>query len=79
MLTEYHCVGGHRFSERWGEAQPRLMPGLIAWLQRNGGLCCDCEVVMNVLQRGRRHDRYEPLACAASLSRWASEEGEQEE
>jgi hypothetical protein len=73
MLAECGCVGGHRFSERWRDAQPRRLPALLRWLQANGGCCCDCEVVMNVFGRGRRSKRHERLQCQANFDRWRRE------
>jgi len=63
MLSEFGCVGGHRFSQGWIAAQPRRMPALLRWLKDNGGCCCDCEVVMNVLGRGNRNARLRRLQC----------------
>ena len=32
------------------------MPGLLRWVQANGGLCCDCEVLVNVFATVLRAD-----------------------
>lgn len=65
MLNEFGC-NGHRFSEQWRDAQPRPLPGMMNWLSRNGGCCCDCEVVMNVFRPGRRTQRHRRFQCEAS-------------
>ena len=62
MLRKYGCRA-HAFSERWIDAQPRRMTGLMKWLEDQGGLCCDCEVMFNVFGRGRTTQRFANLAC----------------
>lgn len=69
MLDTFGCTGGHRFSERWGAAQPRPMPWLLRWVRAGGGLCCDCEVVMNVFAPGRRTPRHRQLQCEQGYQR----------
>ncbi|MCU0266861.1 MAG: DUF2695 domain-containing protein [Actinomycetia bacterium] len=56
MLDAFGRSGNHRFTERWRDAQPRRMPGLLRWVQANGGLCCDCEVLVNVFSTVLRAD-----------------------
>jgi hypothetical protein len=48
MLASHGCDNTKRWTVRWRD---RRAPGnemLIAELEARGGLCCDCEVVMNV-------------------------------
>ena len=63
-VESYGCRG-HQGAERWRDAQPTPMPGLTTWLQRHGGFC-DCEVMMNVWDRGGRDAAYEPLVLRGS-------------
>lgn len=69
MLDAFGCAGDHRLTERWRAAQPRQMPWLRRWVQAGGGLCCDCEVVMNVFAPGLRTPRHRQLQCEAGYDR----------
>ena len=68
MLDRYGCRG-HLFTHHWIDAQPQQQPRLMRWLQDSGGLCCDCEVLMNVLDRGRTNRRYPGLRCERARGR----------
>lgn len=72
MLGEFGC-SGHRFTEVWHAAQPRRLPWLADWLRRNGGCCCDCEVIWNVFLPGVRSPRHAMLQCQASYDQAAQE------
>lgn len=74
MISQFNCAGDHRFTARWRDAQPRPMPGLLAWVKRNGGCCCDCEVAMNVFYRGRRSQRHRRFQCEAHYRRSVAEQ-----
>ena len=63
MIEAYGCRG-HGFTKSWIAAQQPRPPRLLTWLKRNGGCCCDCEVIYNVLGRVRV-DRYTGLMCDA--------------
>ena len=67
MLERYGCRG-HHFTERWIDAQPKPMAGLMKWLESQGGCCCDCEVVFNVFARGRTTRRFAHLSCGRSAA-----------
>lgn len=69
MLDAFGCVGTHRFTERWRDAQARPMPWLLGWVRANGGVCCDCEVALNVFAAGARTRRHQQLQCAAAYLR----------
>ena len=69
-VQSYGCRG-HQGVERWREAQPTRMSGLTTWLERHGGYC-DCEVLMNVWDRGRRAPKYEPMFCPTAEQRLSS-------
>ena len=42
------CDGTHRFTEQWALATGRDVNGVVDFVKRHGGLCCDCEVLLNV-------------------------------
>ena len=66
VLREFGCVG-HRFTRRWAQGRRRGTPdGLVRWAERRGGLCCDCEVLINSL-RGRSAAQRGGVLCAAAL------------
>lgn len=48
MLHEFGCDGTHRWTRRWRDLRAPGAQGLISKLQRRGGCCCDCEVILNV-------------------------------
>ncbi|MGB8021861.1 MAG: DUF2695 domain-containing protein [Candidatus Nanopelagicales bacterium] len=73
MLDEFGCHG-HQFTERWHAAQPSRLPWLSDWLSRNGGCCCDCEVIWNVFLPGVRSPRHAMLQCQASFDLAAQEQ-----
>jgi len=62
MLARYGC-DGHLFTQRWIDAQPEPLTGLMGWLESQGGICCDCEVAMNVFGRRRSSRRFPHLSC----------------
>ena len=71
MLDDHGCAG-HRFTRRWAAGRTRGTPdGLVRWASARGGLCCDCEVVMNSLSRPSARSRAGMLcdAAVAQLSR----------
>lgn len=65
VLRVFGCAG-HRFTRRWATGRVRGTPdGLVRWAARRGGLCCDCEVLMNSL-RGSTAARRGGVLCAAA-------------
>jgi hypothetical protein len=48
MINEFGCDGKHRWTSRWRDLRAPRSTGLVARLQRLGGVCCDCEVLLNV-------------------------------
>lgn len=65
VLREFGCAG-HRFTRRWAQGRSRGTPdGLVRWAASRGGLCCDCEVLMNSL-RGSGAARRGGVLCAAA-------------
>jgi hypothetical protein len=48
MISEFGCDGTHRWTVRWRNARAPRARGLVVRLQRRGGCCCDCEVLINV-------------------------------
>jgi hypothetical protein len=48
MLTEHGCDNTRRWTERWRDRRAPADERLLDELADRGGLCCDCEVVMNV-------------------------------
>lgn len=67
MLEEFGCAGeNHQWTRRWIAAQPRPANWVLGWVKRNGGICCDCEVVMNVFRDDRFSQRHRRLRCEAS-------------
>jgi uncharacterized protein DUF2695 len=68
MLDAFGCpTGTHRWTERWIAAQPRSAGWVLDWAKRNGGCCCDCEVVMNAFRWDvPTEQRRQLLRCAAS-------------
>lgn len=74
VMAEFGCHGSHEWTRRWCEAQVDPTGWVLPWVQRNGGLCCDCEVLPNVFAGERRSKRHRQLRCAASYSRgWQPE------
>ena len=74
MLGEHGCAG-HRFTRRWAQGRTRGTPdGLVRWAAASGGLCCDCEVVMNSLSRPGARRRAGALCDAALASLEADDE-----
>ena len=65
-LRAFGCAG-HRFTRRWAVGRVRGTPdGLVRWAARRGGLCCDCEVLINSLH-GSGAARRAGVLCAAAL------------
>jgi hypothetical protein len=48
MVSEYGCDNTHRWVTKWRDLRAPRSKGLLQWLSRRGGVCCDCEVMMNV-------------------------------
>jgi hypothetical protein len=48
MINEFGCDGQHRWTTRWRDVRAPGATGLIRRLQRLGGVCCDCEILLNV-------------------------------
>ncbi|MGO9081457.1 MAG: DUF2695 domain-containing protein [Streptosporangiaceae bacterium] len=48
MIREFGCDGTHRWTIRWRDLRAPRARGLVGRLQERGGICCDCEVVLNV-------------------------------
>ena len=48
MIHEFGCDGTHRWTIRWRDLRAPRARGLLSRLQRLGGICCDCEVLLNV-------------------------------
>jgi hypothetical protein len=48
MINEFGCDGKHRWTIRWRDLRAPRATGLLRRLQRLGGVCCDCEVLLNV-------------------------------
>jgi hypothetical protein len=48
MIREFGCDGTHRWTIRWRDLRAPRARGLVGRLQRRGGCCCDCEVILNV-------------------------------
>lgn len=48
MISEFGCDGTHRWTERWRDLRAPRARGLVQRMQRRGGCCCDCEVILNV-------------------------------
>ena len=71
QLGDFGCHGSHEATRRWCEAQPFSTRWVVGFVQRNGGCCCDCEVLLNVLRDDRRSTRHRQLRCAASYARAA--------
>ena len=65
MISEFGCDGTHRWTVRWRNARAPRARGLVARLQRRGGCCCDCEVLINVFPD--YPDTTELLPCAGVL------------
>ena len=72
VLGEFGCHGAHEWTKRWCDAQSMATGWVLRWGRRNGGCCCDCEVVMNVFRDDRRSKRHTQLRCAPSYSPEAS-------
>lgn len=68
ILDGFGCHGAHEWTLRWCDAQPFETSWVLGWVKREGGCCCDCEVVMNALPDERRSERHQQLRCAASYA-----------
>jgi hypothetical protein len=64
VLDEFGCRGSHEWTQRWCDAQSFDTGWVLPWVQREGGCCCDCEVVMNVWAGGRSSPKHRQLKCA---------------
>jgi uncharacterized protein DUF2695 len=62
MLDAFGCNGTHRWTERWRDLRAPRATALVERLARRGGICCDCEVILNVYRD--YPDSPEPLPCA---------------
>jgi hypothetical protein len=62
MINEFGCDGRHRWTTRWRDLRAPGAAGLVRRLQRLGGVCCDCEVLLNVFPG--YPDADELLPCA---------------
>ena len=62
MLAAFGCDGTHRWTERWRDLRAPRATALVERLARRGGICCDCEVTLNVYRD--YPDTAEPLPCA---------------
>ncbi len=48
MVAESGCDNSLRWTIRWRDLRAPRSTGLLNRLARRGGICCDCEVAMNV-------------------------------
>jgi Protein of unknown function (DUF2695) len=48
MLGQFGCDNTHRWTLRWRDARAPRAHALLRRLAANGGICCDCEVILNV-------------------------------
>ena len=48
MMDQFGCDGTHRWTIRWRDRRAPKSRGLLRRLGRQGGCCCDCEVILNV-------------------------------
>jgi hypothetical protein len=62
MIYEFGCDGTHRWTVRWRDIRAPQARGLVRRLQRLGGCCCDCEVLLNVYPDYPQTDA--PLPCS---------------
>ena len=62
MISEFGCDGTHRWTVRWRDLRAPRARGLVRRLQERGGVCCDCEVVLNVFTDDPQTDRAVPCA-----------------
>jgi hypothetical protein len=67
MVQAFGCAGGgRRWTEHWIASQRRGHKWVLAWARSNGGICCDCEVMLNAFLGRPRTDRHRRLQCEAS-------------
>jgi Protein of unknown function (DUF2695) len=62
MIYEFGCDGTHRWTIRWRDLRAPGARDLVRRLQRLGGCCCDCEVLLNVYPDYPQADA--PLPCS---------------
>jgi uncharacterized protein DUF2695 len=62
MISEFGCDGTHRWTIRWRDLRAPRARGLVRRLQERGGICCDCEVVLNVFPDYPQDDQGLPCA-----------------
>jgi hypothetical protein len=68
VLGLFGCEGSHAWTRRWVAARGRGHGWVLPWVKRNGGCCCDCEVVMNALHEDEDSARHRQLRCDASYA-----------
>jgi hypothetical protein len=61
MISEFGCIGTHRWTVRWRDVRAPLASGLIGRLGELGG-GCDCEVLLNVFPQYPSATRLLPCA-----------------
>lgn len=69
MLDAFGCRNGdHQFTKHWIDSQQRKHGWVLKWVKKNGGCCCDCEVILNTFRDDRYSQRHQQLRCAASYA-----------
>jgi hypothetical protein len=62
MISEFGCDGTHRWTIRWRDLRAPRARALVRRLQERGGVCCDCEVLLNAFSGYPLTDRSVPCA-----------------
>lgn len=68
MLIRHGCDNTKRWTIRWRDARARDDKRLLDELADRGGICCDCEVVMNVWEEPADAVTRAPGPCPGSGS-----------
>jgi hypothetical protein len=67
MLDAFGCrTGDHQFTKQWIHSQQGKHGWVLNWVKKNGGCCCDCEVILNTFRDDRYSQRHQQLRCATS-------------
>ena len=67
-LETADCDHSKKLTERWIDVQARSARWVLRWAETQGGYC-DCEIVMNVFDDGKRSVRHRKVRCAGSYER----------
>jgi hypothetical protein len=66
MLRSGGCDNTRKWTIRWRDRRALGDEGLLARLEERGGICCDCEVLLNVWEDDDSADVRWPSCCSGA-------------